>query len=279
MILLAYIPVLHSGYGQFLNRHKENAQRSFVLGEELIGEFPHLRKDLRALEAPQVVRAIKAAWGIQVLIATPSVLVSINSDRYRVVMPNEDISHELAERHLPHCPVQFDSSVHLRWDRISSLSCKEVKPDRTAPTTELDGMFMERAFAEAQTSWDWWRQVGAVASRGETVLYVARNRHMPSEYALLEKGDPRGNFKKGVHIELSTAQHAEAAIIARAAREGVALDGASFYVTTFPCPSCAKLIAESGIRRLFFREGYAVLDGEAVLRANGVEIIHLSPAG
>ena len=44
------------------------------------------------------------------------------------------------------------------------------------------------------------------------------------------------------------------------------------YVTVFPCPPCAKLIAYSGIKRLYCGGGYAVLDGEEVLKSNGVEI-------
>jgi dCMP deaminase len=45
------------------------------------------------------------------------------------------------------------------------------------------------------------------------------------------------------------------------------------YVTDFPCPPCAKLIAAAGISRLYFREGYAVLDGQDVLDAAGVEVV------
>ena len=45
------------------------------------------------------------------------------------------------------------------------------------------------------------------------------------------------------------------------------------YVTDFPCPPCAKLIAAAGVVRLYFRTGYAVLDGEQVLEAAGVEVL------
>ena len=45
------------------------------------------------------------------------------------------------------------------------------------------------------------------------------------------------------------------------------------YVTDFPCPPCAKLIAAAGIARLYFREGYAVLDGSDVLEGAGIEVV------
>ncbi len=75
-----------------------------------------------------------------------------------------------------------------------------------------------------------------------------------------------------MRTDLSTAIHAEAAIVAAAARDGVSLRGADLYVTTFPCPACARLIAEAGLRRCYFAGPYSVLDGEDVLRAAGVEL-------
>ena len=41
--------------------------------------------------------------------------------------------------------------------------------------------------------------------------------------------------------------HAEQNAIAWAAREGIALKGATLYSTLFPCQSCAKLILQAGI--------------------------------
>jgi dCMP deaminase len=104
------------------------------------------------------------------------------------------------------------------------------------------------------------------------VLGAAWNRHHPSEYAPYFGGDPRDAFERGVRADLSTALHAEAAIVAQAAREGTPLAGADLYTTTFPCPACARLIAEAGFRRCYFAGQYSVLDGEQVLRAAGVEL-------
>ena len=102
---------------------------------------------------------------------------------------------------------------------------------------------------------------------------MAHNEHQPSEYAPYVNGDPRNDFSRGVRADLSTALHAEAAIVARAARDGVSLAGADLYVSTFPCPSCAYLVGAAGFRRCFFAGPYALLDGDAVLRAAGVELI------
>ena len=104
----------------------------------------------------------------------------------------------------------------------------------------------------------------------EAILGAAWNHHRPTEYAPYVDGDPRDAFSRGVRADLSTAIHAEASVVAQAARGGRALGGADIYVTTFPCPACARLIAESGFRRCYFTGPYSVLEGDHILRAAGV---------
>ena len=43
----------------------------------------------------------------------------------------------------------------------------------------------------------------------------------------------------------------------------------------FPCPPCATLLANCGIRRLFFFEGYSLVAAQEILEGKGVEIIHV----
>ena len=68
---------------------------------------------------------------------------------------------------------------------------------------------------------------------------------------------------------------AEAGMIAEAAKKGVSLEGTEMYVTDFPCPVCAKQIAYSGVKKLYYTKGYSVLDGERILKDNGVRIIQV----
>jgi dCMP deaminase len=126
---------------------------------------------------------------------------------------------------------------------------------------------------EAEKSSDWWRRVGSVIIKNEKIIIAAHNEHLPSQHSPYVNGDPRNNFHKGVHLELGTSIHSEAGAISQAAKDGLSLDGAEIYVSTFPCPPCAKLIACSGIRKVYYRVGYGVLDGESILKQYGVEII------
>ncbi len=56
--------------------------------------------------------------------------------------------------------------------------------------------------------------------------------------------------------EFGRTVHAEMAALIDAARRGVAVDGLSMYVTTFPCHNCAKHIIAAGIRRVIYLEPY-----------------------
>jgi cytidine deaminase len=56
--------------------------------------------------------------------------------------------------------------------------------------------------------------------------------------------------------EFSRPVHAEMAAIIDAARRGVAVDGHSIYVTTFPCHNCAKHIIAAGLQRVVYLEPY-----------------------
>jgi cytidine deaminase len=57
-------------------------------------------------------------------------------------------------------------------------------------------------------------------------------------------------------IEYGRSVHAEMAAITDAARRGSAVDGATMYITTFPCHECARNIVAAGIKRVVFVEPY-----------------------
>lgn len=273
-IITGYFPVIHRGYVEFFESHRD-ASKILVFGDDILSYFSHLEKNLPAL-SPMVMRDLIAALGIidRVEIGTVPVLCALPPG-LTVVMPDEEISREIAECHFDGLKVQFDP-VFLRRDRQRTLSQEVVIPGGKISIDRFDREIIGLTLVEAERSSDWFRQVGAaIVSHGQVVL-VGHNRHVPSPLTPYAFGDPRANFTKTVNIELSTALHAEANVIAEAAKRGFALEGADLYVSTFPCPPCAKLVAYSGFKRLFFREGYSQLDGQEILEVNGVEIIQVT---
>lgn len=191
-------------------------------------------------------------------------------------MSDDDLSRELVSRYFSENPVEVDT-IFLRWDKKKSIEPVQVSPDIEISEDEFDQKIMDAALKEAGKAKDWWRRIGAIAVKDGKIIFEAHNTYVPSDQIANDEGDPRSNFKSGQHFESSLALHAEANIVAQAAKTGISLQGADVYCDTFPCPPCAKQLAYSGIRKLFYRNGYAVLDGERILKSQGVEIIFVSP--
>jgi dCMP deaminase len=70
--------------------------------------------------------------------------------------------------------------------------------------------------------------------------------------------------------------HAEANAIVQSARHGVRLEDSEIYVTASPCYDCFKLIANSGINKIYFGEFYR--DEQILQYANElkIELVDLS---
>jgi dCMP deaminase len=271
--VLLYLPVVHAGYEEFLARHPD-ADEILLLGAGFRQAYPSLAKDIRALPSASAARYLRLiAPQASVRVIEPEDLPgAVTGDE--IVMPDEEITRDLAAQHdlAGGRPVAFEHTF-LRWDREWATAQVPVAFDGEVSAADVPRELLGLARSLAQRSSDWWRQVGAVAARGGQVLGCAWNQHRPTEYAPYLNGDPRDGFARGVRADLSTAIHAEAALIARAARDGLALAGADLYSTTFPCPACARLIAEAGFRRCYFTGQYSVLDGEQILRAAGIRLI------
>ena len=70
--------------------------------------------------------------------------------------------------------------------------------------------------------------------------------------------------------------HAEANAITKLARSSNNSDGSTLYVTSSPCIECAKLIIQSGIKRVVYAEQYRLTDGIELLKRAGIETILLN---
>ncbi len=102
------------------------------------------------------------------------------------------------------------------------------------------------------------RQVGAVIVKDKRVLATGYNgapvglKHCAEIGCLREKL----GVKSGEKHELCRAIHAEQNAIIQAATFGVPLQGASIYITHFPCVLCSKMIINAGIERIIYSQGY-----------------------
>lgn len=266
---VSYIPAIHRGYIEFMRDHPDPL---YVLGEDVIRSIPRLDRDIRALHPSEVVITL-GALGISKSVEELNIDgVAEFRDRYsRVILPDESANRTFADDHLNGVENVFVPTF-LRWDMKASSSQFPIESE-LAPLTEQEETLLRLATEQASLSPDWWRQVGTAVLTQSEELLTAYNTHFPSpDYSLNTFGDPRSDFNAGERIEVSTAIHAEAHLIAQAARSGTSLEGAKMVVTTFPCPNCAKLIAEAGIGAVLYEQGYSLLDAEDTLKARGVTL-------
>lgn len=276
VVVIAFIPVIHRGYLDFLQQ--SGAKRVYVVGAHDVPEMPHIAREVRALSFEEV-STILQAYGFIVEWFYGHVSNLLDSS-FDLLMPNDDVSRTLYAKHFQGRSVSFVETF-LRWDWNKSVEFKPAIPDADRIIKKEARLFCStfgpftRTLTEAAKSSDWWRQVGAMAvcRNGDTI--IAYNKHFPHEYAPYFDGDPRNNFAPGEFIEISTALHAEIAVLAEAAKRGISLDAAEWFVTTFPCCGCASAVAVSGARRVFFSGGYSNLNGVKTLRDKQIELIYV----
>jgi len=275
--IVCYIPVLHEGYRRLFENHSD-AKELFIFGNDLIGEYEHLVKDIRKLD-PELVKKAIESWGMfeRVLLLDEKTIKQLQENKTSLIVSDDDLSQALVEKYFANNPVEKDT-IFLRWDKKKSIEPTDISPEIKISSEDLDRKMIAAALEEAKFAKDWWRRIGALAMKDGLILFKKHNQYVPSDQIANDQGDPRGNFKAGEHFESSLALHAEAAIVAEAAKQGVSLKDAEVYCDTFPCPPCAKQLAYSGISKLFYRNGYAVLDGESILKSQGVQIIYVSPS-
>ena len=278
--LLAYIPVWHAGYEQLFESVISEIDTVLLIdptwAQILSPDLVYLRKEIRALpiaSARELISGLYPKVTVEVLNET-TVSSDLANQIESIIAPNDDVSRIVAEKYFPTISVTY-SPIFLRWDRTKATEEKPIEAHSSIPISELTNQMFTEAYKQAELSSDWWRHVGAVFAKDDVVLFSAGNRHKPTDNTPYIVGDVRQLFNQSEYMNYSTAEHAETAVIAEAARHGVNTNNASLYVTTFPCPYCARLIAHAGIAKLYFTEGYATLDGEELLKQAGVEIFHV----
>ncbi len=131
----------------------------------------------------------------------------------------------------------------------------------------LDKRYLRMAHIWAENSYCIRRKVGALLVKDGTIISDGFN------------GTPSG-FENICEDENNVSKpyvlHAEANAITKIARSSQNSDGATLYVTASPCIDCAKLIIQSGIRRVVYGEKYRLDDGIRLLERAGIETTYMN---
>ena len=132
--------------------------------------------------------------------------------------------------------------------------------------TKFDQRYLEMARIWAKNSYCTRRQVGALVVKNNMIISDGYNG-TPSGFENICEDD-NGVTKPYV-------LHAEANAITKLARSNNNSEGATIYITASPCIECAKLIIQSGIKRVVYGEKYRLMDGIELLERAGIEVVYL----
>ena len=276
-VAIAYIPALHKGYLNFFDELKKlNIEKLYLVGDSILEKHEELdylnRKDrLRAIGSDVAKKTIEAITELSIQELVGDDVKEIQEEECEIVTPREDIGKFIVEEYFNENKIEY-IDIFLRWHRDNTGETKAVESHKTVALSEFQKEVFKDVINEASDAVDWWRQVGAALVKDGEILFVTHNEHMPEKELPGIIGDSRSLFKRGININYVTSAHAEVVAIGEAAKRGISTEGAELFVTDFPCPYCARLIAKSGIKKLYFIKGYAVLEGDEFLKGEGVEI-------
>jgi dCMP deaminase len=113
------------------------------------------------------------------------------------------------------------------------------------------------------------KHIGAVIVRDKTILSTGYNGSLRGA----PHCDDAGHDMENGHCVRTV--HAEANAVAQAAKNGVALADAEIYVTASPCLTCFKLISNSGICTVYYKEFYRDERITEYARQSGVMLVHM----
>lgn len=130
-----------------------------------------------------------------------------------------------------------------------------------------DFMFAKIAYIVAARSTCPRARVGAVLVKDNRIISTGYNGAPSGLHHCDDFGceiDDNGSCTRTVH--------AEANVIAFAAKNGIPTQGSTLYTTVAPCYTCAKLLINAGVKEVVYMEPYRLDDGLRILADCGVEI-------
>jgi len=113
------------------------------------------------------------------------------------------------------------------------------------------------------------KHIGAVIVRDKAILSTGYNGSL--------RGAPHcdevGHDMENAHCVRTV--HAEANAVAQSARNGVMIDNSEIYITASPCLTCFKLMTNSGIRVVYYKEFYRDERINRYAKEAGIRLVYM----
>ena len=136
--------------------------------------------------------------------------------------------------------------------------------------------YMDVAERFAQLSSATRLQVGAIVVKDDRIISIGYNG-MPSGWDNVCDEKVYDTSAESTY-QLKTKPevlHAESNAIAKLARSAESGEGASIFITHSPCIDCAKLIYQSGINTVYYRNAYRSTAGTDFLDKSGIKVVKI----
>lgn len=128
-------------------------------------------------------------------------------------------------------------------------------------------------------------KVGAIVVKDDRIISIGYNG-MPAGWdnvceheEIYTTQDAPGDEFRTVHTGILKTKpevlHAESNAIAKLARSSESGSGATIFITHAPCIDCAKLIYQSGINSVFYKNEYRSTQGIEFLKKSGINVINI----
>lgn len=138
--------------------------------------------------------------------------------------------------------------------------------EKQTKQAKYDRAYLRLAESWAELSQCVRKKVGAIIVKDAIIISDGYN------------GTPSG-FENSCENELGETHwyvlHAEANAILKVAKSTNNCKDATLYLTHSPCRECSKLILQSGISRIVFKEEYKDILGLDFLRSAGLEVVQI----
>jgi len=276
MVIISHFPCLHQGYLKILDKYPQ--AEILIISNPLNKELTNLENDIRQIPTSILESFFNSINRNFKIINKENLTELVNQDQ--IVIIADPITQKLLNNHLQGYNNIIIESPLLRQaqENVFTANVDDLK-EKEYNFNDKDVQYMKMAYEEAKKSGCWWRQVGSILVKEDNILFKAHNQILPAEDECHFDGCIRDHIKPGEKMDFCYALHSEVSIISQAAKQGVSIDGSNLYVCNYPCPNCAKAISQSGIKKVYFHQGWSNFDAEKILKSANIELIKIELNG
>lgn len=115
--------------------------------------------------------------------------------------------------------------------------------------------------------------VGCVIVKNDSIIGIGYNGTPPGWDNNCEDDVYDRETNRDMLVTKPEVLHAETNAIAKVAKSTNSTEGASMFITHAPCLECSKIIAQTGIEKVFYKNIYRNTDGLEFLNKSNIECV------